>query len=101
MRAAGKRKAGRGGRPGEKAVKRRRMVGGVLKHVGAAAPGQQCTHCATQVRACSGVLPRAPRSWAQQTQPTSCQRPVALGPCRTLCLQCMPSRAAPLACMLS
>lgn len=26
------------------------MVGGILKHVGHAAPGQQCTQCGTQVR---------------------------------------------------
>jgi hypothetical protein len=50
-RVQAKRRAARAGRLGEKAVKRRRMVGGVLKHIGTAAPGQQCTHCATQVRA--------------------------------------------------
>ena len=46
-----KRKAGRQGRASaEKAAKRRRMVGGILKTVGTAAPGQQCTQCGTQVR---------------------------------------------------
>ena len=49
-RAALKRKGTRAAKMSEKAVKRRRMVGGVLKHIGTAAPGQQCTHCGTQVR---------------------------------------------------
>ena len=45
-----KRKGGRQGRASaEKAAKRRRMVGGILKTVGTAAPGQQCTQCSTQV----------------------------------------------------
>ena len=45
-----KRKGGRQGRASaEKAAKRRRMVGGILKTVGTAAPGQQCTQCGTQV----------------------------------------------------
>ncbi len=45
-----KRKGGRQSRSAaEKAAKRRRMVGGVLKTVGTAAPGQQCTQCGTQV----------------------------------------------------
>ena len=48
-RAAMKRKGGRPAKASDKAVKRRRMVGGVLKHIGTAAPGQQCTHCGTQV----------------------------------------------------
>ena len=48
-RAPAKRKSGRPAKGGEKA-KRRRMVGGILKHVGHAAPGQQCTQCGTQVR---------------------------------------------------
>lgn len=49
----GKRKGVRQSRASaEKAAKRRRLVGGMLKTVGAAAPGQQCTQCGTQVRPC-------------------------------------------------
>ena len=40
----------------EKAAKRRRLVGGLLKTVGAAAPGQQCTQCGTQVRSRARLL---------------------------------------------
>ncbi len=40
----------------EKAAKRRRLVGGLLKTVGAAAPGQQCTQCGTQVRPPAVIL---------------------------------------------
>lgn len=47
---SGKRKGGRQSKSAEKAAKRRRMVGGVLKTVGTAAPGQQCTQCGTQVQ---------------------------------------------------
>ena len=42
-------KGGRQSRFAEKAVKRRRVGGGMLKTVGTAAPGQQCTQCGTQV----------------------------------------------------
>ena len=47
----GKRRGARASRASaEKAAKRRRLVGGLLKTVGSAAPGQQCTQCGTQVR---------------------------------------------------
>ena len=52
-----KRKSGRPSKGGEKS-KRRRMVGGMLKTVGHAAPGQQCTQCGTQV--CNSLLPATP-----------------------------------------
>lgn len=52
-----KRKSGRPAKGCDKG-KRRRMVGGVLKTVGHAAPGQQCTQCGTQVGGSSTSAPK-------------------------------------------
>ncbi|BDA45186.1 probable GATA transcription factor 9 at C-terminar half [Coccomyxa sp. Obi] len=56
-----KRKSGRPSKGGEKS-KRRRMVGGMLKTVGHAAPGQQCTQCGTQVTPVWRAGPYGPKT---------------------------------------
>ncbi|EIE20993.1 hypothetical protein COCSUDRAFT_48229 [Coccomyxa subellipsoidea C-169] len=60
-RAPTKRKSGRPAKGGEKS-KRRRMVGGILKTVGHAAPGQQCTQCGTQVTPVWRAGPYGPKT---------------------------------------
>ena len=61
----GKRKGARQSKASaEKAAKRRRLVGGMLKTVGAAAPGQQCTQCGTQVRFSPPAVTLCALSWS-------------------------------------